>query len=203
MCFIYREYSNSGYLFKIVKGNLKFCIRLERKLRSNTIFVYFLLHCKKFDSLRKNSKFISETVHDLGKGVDTVKHIPNPQSKHNCKNVSPFIDDTLHVRKSSIKKVGIVSLLLFLYGFYKETSVFLMDTIVTCIIRILMYNGRIMSHVNWMPGLMMALISPGRHDLDQRYSCVELFWTLHQFSSIAYPTRSSSIHGHNILGYML
>ena len=31
---------------------------------------HFLLNCKEYYSLRKNSKFISETVHDLGKGAD-------------------------------------------------------------------------------------------------------------------------------------
>ena len=119
---------------------------------------HFLLHCKKYDSLRKNSKFISETMQDLGIGADTVKHILNPQTKQNCKSVAHFIDDALHVRKSSI------SLLLFLYSFHKETSVFLMEyfflwsivTTITCIILVPIFNGRIMSHVNWMPGLMMA-----------------------------------------------
>ena len=62
------------------------------------------LHCKKYDSLRKNSKFISEIMHDLGIGADTVKHILNPQTKQNCKSVAHFIDDALHVRKSSINK---------------------------------------------------------------------------------------------------
>ena len=65
---------------------------------------HFLLHRKKYDSLRKNSKFISETMHDLGIGADTVKHILNPQTKQNCKSVAHFIDDALHVRKSSINK---------------------------------------------------------------------------------------------------
>ena len=60
---------------------------------------HFLLHCRKYDSLRKNSKFISETMHDLGIGADTVKHILNPQTKHNCKSVAHFIDDALHVKK--------------------------------------------------------------------------------------------------------
>ena len=65
---------------------------------------HFLLHCKKYDALRKNSKFISETMHDLGIGADTVKHILNPQTKQNCKSVTHFIDDALHERKSSINK---------------------------------------------------------------------------------------------------
>ena len=65
---------------------------------------HFLLHCKKYDSLRKNSKFISESVHDLGKGIDTVKHILNPQTKQNCRSVAHFIDDALHVRKGYINK---------------------------------------------------------------------------------------------------
>ena len=59
---------------------------------------------QKYDSLRKNSKFISEVVHDLGTGADTVKHILNPQIKQNRKSVAHFIDDALHVRKSSINK---------------------------------------------------------------------------------------------------
>ena len=43
-------------------------------------------------------------MHDLGIGPDTVKHILNPQTKQNCKSVAHFIDDALHVRKSSINK---------------------------------------------------------------------------------------------------
>ena len=43
-------------------------------------------------------------------------------------------------------------MMLFFYGYYKETFVFLMDLIVICIIRMLMYNGRIMFHVDARPG---------------------------------------------------
>lgn len=65
---------------------------------------HLFLHCKKYDSLHKNSKFISETVHNLGKGADMVKHILNPQTKQNFKSVAHFIDYALHIRKSSMNK---------------------------------------------------------------------------------------------------
>ena len=75
---------------------------------------HFLLDCKKYDSLCKISKFISETVHNLDKGADSVKHILNPQTKQNCKSVAQFIVDVLR-EKNSIKID--TSFLLFLYDY--------------------------------------------------------------------------------------
>ena len=60
---------------------------------------HFLLNCNKYDSKRKNNRFISEIVHDFGKGIDAVKHILNPQTKQNCKSICNFIGDALHIRK--------------------------------------------------------------------------------------------------------
>ena len=65
---------------------------------------HFLLNCNKNDSKRKNNKFISEIVHDFGKGIDAVKHILNPQTKQNCKSICNFIGDALHIRKSPQNK---------------------------------------------------------------------------------------------------
>ena len=58
-------------------------------------------------------------------------------------------------------------------------------------------NASIMFNVNWMSG-----VGAGGHDLEQGCSCVELYWTLYQFSFIVYPSRSSSIHDQNISGYI-
>ena len=60
---------------------------------------HFLLNCNKYDSKRKNNRFISEIVHDFGKVIDAVKHILNPQTKQNCKSICNFIGDALHIRK--------------------------------------------------------------------------------------------------------
>ena len=59
---------------------------------------HFILNCNKYGSKRKNNRFISEIVHDFGKGIDAVKHILNPQTK-NCKSICNFIGDALHIRK--------------------------------------------------------------------------------------------------------
>ena len=95
-------------------------------------------------------------MHDLYKGADSVKRFLNPQTKQNCKSVAQFIDDALRVGKNSIKsryKVLVISLRLL-----QRTYVFLIDTIATFIISMLMYNhGIIMLCVNLMPGLTIWL----------------------------------------------
>ena len=64
---------------------------------------HFILHCPKYDSLRNTckSKFIAETVQELGKGTAAVRHILNPQY---CKSVIHFLDDALNIRKSCTNK---------------------------------------------------------------------------------------------------
>ena len=65
---------------------------------------HFILHCPKYDSLRNKSKFIAETVQELGKGTAAVRHILNPQTKQYCKSVIHFLDDALNIRKSCTNK---------------------------------------------------------------------------------------------------
>ena len=57
---------------------------------------YFTL--SKYDSLRNKSKFIAETVQELGKGTAAVRHILNLQTKQYCKSVIHFLDDALNIR---------------------------------------------------------------------------------------------------------
>ena len=85
-------------------------------------------------------------MHSLGKVSVSVKRILNPQTNQNCQSVAPFIDHgALCVRKNSIKSrynALVISL-------RKEIYVFLIDTIETCVIRMLTDNhGRIILHAN-------------------------------------------------------
>ena len=63
---------------KIVRHK-RFCLFCPDSIESEE---HFLLNCKKYDSKRKNNRFTSETIHVFGKGIDAVKHILNPQTKH-------------------------------------------------------------------------------------------------------------------------
>ena len=84
-----------------VSRDRRFCPFCPESVESEE---HFLLECKKYDSLRMSNKFISETLHVLGKGVETIKHILNPQNQQNSKNITNYINDALKVRKCSISK---------------------------------------------------------------------------------------------------
>ena len=84
-----------------VSRDRRFCPFCPESVESEE---HFLLECKKYDSLRISNKFISETIHVLGKGVEAIKHILNPQNQQNSKNITNYINDALKVRKCSVNK---------------------------------------------------------------------------------------------------
>ena len=81
---------------------------------------HFILHCPTYDSLRNTSKFIAETVQELGKGTAAVRHILIPQTKQYCKSVIHSLGDALNIRK-----IALINMCQFVFDivFYLKTKI--------------------------------------------------------------------------------
>ena len=81
---------------------------------------HFILHCPTYDSLCNTSKFIAETLQELGKGTAAVRHILIPQTKQYCKSVIHSLGDALNIRK-----IALINMCQFVFDivFYLKTKI--------------------------------------------------------------------------------
>ena len=67
-----------------VQRNKRFCPFCPSSVESE---IHFILKCTKYDHIRRQNKYITESEQNFRTDIDLVNHILNPKTRHHCKNL--------------------------------------------------------------------------------------------------------------------
>ena len=72
---------------------VKFSVYLNRH-------VFVMLKCTKYDHIRRQNKYITESEQTFRTDIDLLNHIHIPKTRQHCKNLIHFFDNAFDIRKS-------------------------------------------------------------------------------------------------------